>query len=184
MFILGSKRYIIFKIVDIDDRPVTGRKLTDFSVLFLRNGAACSDALDLKELGEGRYSVTYTPSAVGNDYLELRDAANDFSVLDSEDIVDQNDFSGGSGAVSLTQHYGGTDALKVTESAPDSFTLYVFLSSDWDAGRRTPGYATGSTRLSSTGAWLSEIPVPAGTYHLVLIGFRTSKVIRPYLKVQ
>lgn len=184
MFILGNRRYITFRIVDIDDQPVLGRTLEDLSVLFLRNNELCSDPLEFQDLGNGRYSVMYTPSATGHDYLELKDIENDISIIDEDDIVSQDDILGESETVQLNQHYGGSNALLIREPNPDSYILQVFLSSDWDAGRRTDSYAVGSTAIQPTGAWATPLTVTKDTYHLVLMGFRTSKVIRPYLKVQ
>lgn len=184
MFIFGNKRYLTFRIVDIDDLPITGRKLQDLSVLFLRNNEPCTDPLELRELGLGRYVVMYTPSVAGHDYLEVKDIGNDITVVDEEDILSQDGLFGGGGAVVLDQDYGGANALAVTEANPEQYHVLVYDSNDWDSNRRGDSYALGSTAVSRTGQWLSQIPVPKGTYHVVIKAFRTSKVIKPYLKVQ
>lgn len=184
MFILGSPRYITFKITDASDTPVTGRTTADLSILFLRNNVACTDTLQMTEMGGGRYVLAYNPSGVGHDYVEIQDSANDLTVIDEEDIVNQDTIFGPGSVVIVDHNYGGADALRVSEPDPTKFKLYLFESGAWEDKERSDANAAGVTSLLSTGRWATSLPVVKGSYHVVLKAFRVSKVIRTNLIVQ
>ena len=184
MLPIGNTVYVDFRVVDTSSNPVAGLHLTDFTVVFRRNNAACADALTFLDLGSGEYSVTYTPSAKGHDYLELYNAANDLRVLYAEDIVDLSAVLGSGTVVSLTQDTGGSDALRVTSvTDPQNYQLQVYFSADWIAGRNAVPDAIGQSALDANGRWLSPVAVTTGTYHVIARKFRNVVVIKANLEV-
>jgi hypothetical protein len=185
--LVGRKRFINFRIVDVDSVPQSGRVLGDFQILFTRDGSSCSDALSLINSGSGRYILEYTPSAAGFDFLEVYDSPTDIRVQDEEEIdtIDSL-FAIGAFTVNLTQDYGGVSALKPDVSDPLNWTLFVYLSQDWQVGRREVDNAIGSTNLNAGGNWITTpIPVPINqTYHIIVkSNDDRTKVIAPFLKV-
>src|SRR5262245_19327381 len=97
----GRIRYIDFRLATLEGAPVTGRTLAVWSaapnrLIFLRDTAVCNDALGLKDYGDGRYTVSYSPSAPGHDYLEIYDQETDIAHIDIEDVVPP-DFAVGGG---------------------------------------------------------------------------------------
>jgi len=164
-------RYIEFRLVDLSSNPITGRVLSQLQVFFTRNAVVCTDPLSLVELGSGRYILEYTPSAAGHDYLEMYDPPSQIRIEDSEDIDDANTFFDLSATVGVSQDYGSIGRYKVIVSNPSSYVLYVFYTSDWDAGKTATNFALAATNIDSSGNWLSTpITLVHGTYNLVLFG--------------
>jgi hypothetical protein len=186
---VGTKRFIPWRIADVNGNPVTGRQLSALQVIFLRNAAACSDALNLNEIQPGLYFLEYTPSSTGEDYLDIYDATNDERLVDDEVIVTIATGDGGSGSglnvVQLSQDTGGVGALKVTLSDPSTYTLYVFVSQDWQSGRCSAADAVAQTAISSDGSWAeSSLTVLPGTYHVVAMSANgTVYVMRSFLQL-
>lgn len=169
MFVLNQASYFIFR----DD---TGLTSSDYTIVFLRNGVTCSDALTLNEFNNlGLYVANYTPTALGQDYLEFTNNHNNQRFICSERVEESSSGSSGgitisSNVVALTQNYGGPNNLKPFISNPTSFTLYIFKSSDWLIGNRSPGYSVGQTELDSSGNWItSTINVIPDTYNVVTL---------------
>ncbi len=186
MLYLGYKRYLHFRIVNTDSVPVLGLLLSDFELTYRHNNIEQSlDGFQLTENGEGRYCLSYTPAAVGTDFIELYHASSDIRIQDSEDIV-SDPYTGSENTtygVPLDHNYGGQDELRVLEDRPQDFKLYIYLSADWDLNKRSDDDAVGITSLDSGGRWLAKIPVSPEKYHIVLKKFRTVIVFRPYLQV-
>lgn len=189
MLPLGPTRYVDFTLADVNSTPIAGRTLADWSqspnhLIFLRNKVACTDVLSLHDYGDGRYTLSYAPSAAGHDYLEIWDAAEGLKVLDIEDIVSQTDLVGSSVVTVLLDHnYGGTDALRVDVPDPDNYTVQVFYSADWTEQRRNDADALGSAALDANGRWLKVIPVTSGIYTVVAKCFREVRILRYDLEV-
>jgi hypothetical protein len=183
VFLLGQTRYVDFKIVN-GGTPVTGVVKANLAIAFTRNAVACTDVLTLLELGAGRYTIRYTPSAAGHDFIEIDYAAAGFTLLSSEDIISSVTLLGGSSAISLTQNTPTANALKVT-SVPDpaNWTLYLYHSSDWQTGNTETYQAVASTQLEASGNWLfTPLSVTSGTYHVVIRnGAGAVQVIKAYL---
>lgn len=187
MALVGKARFIPIRIADLNSNPVTNRTLADLDVILLRNAEPCTDAVNLINIGDGLYFVSYTPSAVGDDYLEVYDQFYDLRFMDTETVdglssgggLDQGD------VVNLTQDYDGVGALKADVADPSSYTLYVFNSQDWVAGYRTGLTALASTAIDASGNWLlSPLPLVPGTYHLVLMNNQgATHVLRAFLTV-
>src|SRR6266702_4039782 len=165
---VGDSRFIYFRLSDANENPVTGRVQTDFAIIFTRSNAICTDVLTISEIGYGRYFANYTASAAGTDYLEIYDAGTDNRVIDVEPIVPTIAQTLSSNLVNLTQDFGKPGALAPTAIPdPADYTMYVFLSSDWQTGNRGIAYAKGQTGLNPNGSWRSPITVSHGTYHVV-----------------
>jgi hypothetical protein len=190
MFLFGSIRYVDFRI-QANGTTVTSLAQVDLAPHFTRNGVTCTDALTFTELGDGRYQFSYTPSAAGHDVLDIHwqssaDVTKFFFATNSEDIVAPAMLLGGSVVINLTQNTPTTNALKVTQVVnPAAFTLYVYLSSDWQAGNTDTSQAIASTQLDSSGNWLTAIlPLTPGTYHIVIRdSLGTVQVIQAYLQL-
>jgi len=187
---IGYIRNIDFRLVDTNSNPVPGRTLSVWGtspnqIFLLRNGAACADAFTLHDYGDGRYTITYSPSAPGHDYFLLYDSATDIRIIDIEDVV-RADFATGGIAqpVALDHNYGSPDALRLTGvSNPADFSILVFVSSDWDQNHRSDADAVGMSSLNGDGRWLKQILVTAGTYHIVARTFRQVLLMKVYLEV-
>lgn len=54
-----------FVVYDANDDPVTGLVNADFDKLLMKNGANSAVVATVAEVGSGRYTVTFTPNAVG-----------------------------------------------------------------------------------------------------------------------
>jgi hypothetical protein len=176
VFFRGGKRYVDFRLVNDDNAPVTGRRLADLSVAVRRNNQPVTEQLALAEHGQGEYTLSYTPSDSGHDYVEIYDEVLDIRVIDAEDI--QDSINSSARTVLLDQDFGGQDALRVQEDNPSTLTLLVYDSSEWEQGFQDVSHALGSTALRYDGRWVSQILVTGGTYHLVLSGFRFTKIFR------
>ena len=169
---VGTTRYIPWRIEDANSDPVTGRQLSDLQVIFLRDAAVCSDTLNLRETQSGLYFLEYTPTAVGEDYIDIYDATNDVRLVDDEVIVGTSGASGTSGMniVQLTQDTGGVGALKVVLPDPSTYTLYVFVSQVWQSGQSSPTDAVAHTAINDDGSWATTpLSVLPGTYHIVVM---------------
>lgn len=171
---VGTKRYIPWRIEDANSDPVTGRQLSDLQVIFLRDAAACSDTLNLSETQSGLYFLEYTPTGVGEDYIDIYDATNDARLVDDEVIETLAGTSGtgtsGMNIVQLTQDTGGVGALKVVLPDPSTYTLYVFVSQVWQSGQSSPTDAVAHTTINDDGSWATTpLSVLPGTYHIVVM---------------
>src|SRR5208282_4413502 len=88
MGVVGQLRYVDFRVLDNSNVPVTSLSLSNFAVnptppidyeysntqstiLFERDDVACLDALTLFNHLDGRYTLMYTPSAIGHDYVDI-----------------------------------------------------------------------------------------------------------------
>jgi hypothetical protein len=184
MYFIGQERYIEFRMYDLQENPVTGLLLSNFTVIFTRNASSCSDTLTLVENGGGLYTLNYTPSTIGHDYIDMYNSTYDIRIQDSDDIYQVDIFvSGGSGAgiYTVTQNTGGSNALQLTVSNPQNYVIYAFLSSNWIVGQNTANYAYGSTTTDTSGNWLESISLPAGTYHIVALWNTNQIVLAAYL---
>ena len=173
---LNQKRYIDFCIVDVDSNPVPNRTLADWTITFTRNSEPCPDPLSLHDYGDGRYTITYTPSAAGHDHVEIRDDVADCDIVDIEDI-DDSEVGLSLPVTEFNENHGGLGQLRVTESNPSSWALYVYKTSDWATGQRTTADAVGSTLLDAQGNCLHSVFVLPGTYNIVIRSVNTIKVI-------
>ena len=124
----------------------------------------------ISELGTGRYFASYTPSAVGSDYIEIYDSGTDTRIEDVETIE-------------TSENQGAPNALKITQvTSPEKYVLYVFDSQDWQNGNQSVSYSLGQTGLNPNGTWQSKIEVMYGTYHIVIVGATQTIVISPFLE--
>lgn len=84
--------------------------------------------------------------------------------------------------ITLTQDYPTAGALKVTQvPSPETFTLYVFLYSDWQVGNQSSIYAKGQTGLNADGTWQQPVCVLSGVYNIVVTNGTTTCVIASHL---
>ena len=173
MLTVGQKVYFDFWIWDTSTTsdgnlvPVPGRTLSDWTVFFRRDVDACGEVLDSVDHGDGHYTVSYTPSLPGHYYLEIYDPTYDVSNVDTEEIAPSPTVENAP-VVGLDQDYGSPGALRITQPNPSSYTLYVFRTSDWIAGKRDSTYAEGSTALDNQGNWINPVKVVPDVYNLVL----------------
>ncbi|TSA40054.1 hypothetical protein D4R30_00240 [archaeon] len=181
---VGRKRFIPFRIADVAGDPVLGRVLGDFQVTFLRDGVTCHDGLTVEESGSGLYCLTYTPTAVGQDYVELYDTVHDLRISDDESIDDT--LLEGTVIFALTQDTGGVGALKADVRYPQTFTLYVFKSQVWQSGDHNSLSATAFTHLDASGNWLTTpLLVLRDVYHVVLMNsLGETHVIRSFFDLR
>lgn len=163
---VGQPRSIYFRLADLNNTPVLGATLTSLAVTLVRDSAPANDPLSLIDKGDGSYLLEYAPSAPGQDTLTITDAANGLVYTDIETIFNDDGFYGLPGTRTLTQDYGGTDALRLSYPSLSGYTLYAFLSRVWIAGNQKTSHAAASTRLDGSGKW--SLTVLPGTYHLVL----------------
>lgn len=76
----------------------------------------------------------------------------------------------GEGAISVDHDYGGTDALAYIVdggAAVDDAVVQAFLTTDYNAGRRTRNYVKAETRTNAAGRWETEMRLNAGQYTIV-----------------
>jgi hypothetical protein len=189
MLPVGRTRYIDFALVDVDGDPITGRTVSSFvqapnKLIFLRNTLPCQDVLTLKDYEDGRYTLSYLPSAAGHDYVQIYDSETDISVIDVEDVVPMDFAFGGAAALYAIDHnFGGADALRMLVESPQDWTLYVYQTDDWDYNRRGEDDAAGVTSLDENGRWKLQLSVQAGNYNIVLRKFREVKLVKIKLEV-
>ncbi|MGC1582132.1 MAG: hypothetical protein WA766_11645 [Candidatus Acidiferrales bacterium] len=200
---VGTERYIISRVVDLSNAPVTGITLADFVVnptlpvpgitdeysdlvynlIFERDTVACSDTLSWLDLQDGRYSLMYTPSAIGNDYIDIWYGPYGIRTIDNE-VIQTAGGNESSNVVSLNQNYQSSDKYLITVPNPQTYALYVYNSSDWVQGRQDTLYALGTTALDTSGNWINSIVVlDPGTYHIVIISTTTIVVAFPFVVV-
>jgi hypothetical protein len=186
MALVGSKRYIEFRIADTDGNAITNRDLAATTVgqrvlvSLFRDTVACADVVTLTNWSSGRYYASYTPSASGHDYLEIYDELYDLRFIDAEDI------EASSIVEDLTQDLGGSGKYKVVDANPARFTLLVYRSFDWQSGRTDSSYSLAATRIDASGNWVdSPLSVLPDTYHLVLTDSSSGeiRIIATFLKV-
>lgn len=181
MLPIGIARNIDFSLADLNSNPVPGRTLAVWQaapnrLIFLRNQVACEDPLSLTDYGDGRYTLSYQPSSPGHDYLQIYDSATDLRVTDVEDIVPAGFALGESSVYTLD----GAGALRVTLPGAQDYTVQVYLSSDWEGGRRSDADSMGASLVHPDGSWVSAIRVPSGTYHIVASKTGSQQVIKAY----
>lgn len=175
---VSRTRYIEFRLVDISGNPVTGQTLSDFVILFTRDNVACTDPLTLVEGTLGHYVCEYVPTAAGHDYVELYHTATDTRIEDAEDIDSTATFFDLSGSVQVTQDYGGVGRLVPTTLSPQNYTLYAFLSIDYQSGNYSPAFAKGFTALDTSGNWITTpMTLLPDTYHFVLLDSSSTRIV-------
>ena len=180
MAYVGTKRFIYFRLLDINSNPVTGRVQSQFSIIFTRNNTESPDTLTVTEIGAGRYFASYTPSTTGTDYVEIYDAATSIRAEDVEvielsltQILEDTGIAGN--VVVVNQDYGGAGVLRPSVSNLSTYVLYAFLSSNWSIGNTNPAYAVASYQMDSTGNW--SFSLASNTYNLVLINDAGSVIV-------
>lgn len=188
MLPIGRTRFIDFALADAASAPVPGRTLASWRaspshLLFLRDMAACTDVLSLHDYGDGRYTVSYSPSAPGHDFLQVYDQPTDIQVTDIEDIVPADFAVGGGSVFALDENFGSPGQLLVTLPSPGTYLLQVYASSSWEQGLRSDAYAVGVSPVNADGTWQRAISVPSGVYHIVAVKFRSQHIVKPYLGV-
>lgn len=185
---VGTTRYIDFRIVDLSGNPVTGLALGNFTTYFTRNGSTCSDVLALADKGTGRYLASYIPLAAGFDFVELYNLTNDVRIQDAEQIDTPETFFGISATtVNLTQDYGFVGALQLTGIAqPQTYTIYLFRSQDWQSGNTAVPYAIAATPVDTRGNWVTTpLILNKDTYHVVAMNaIGAVFVLSSFLQVQ
>lgn len=208
MGFVNQRRYIDFRIVDNSGHPVTnvtsaplvtqvGSTIGPFTVnpvppitpeynsntiIFQRNDVNSTDILSIFNHEDGRYTLMYTPSGPGHDYVDLYDHDYNTRIIDRTEIA--NIATNNSIVVFLNQDFSSVGFLNITVSHPEGYTLFVFNSTDWVDGRQTSTDAIGSSALTTAGNWVTTIPVPVpGTYHIVLMKPGTTIVAFPFVVV-
>lgn len=106
-----------------------------------------------------------------------------------------------SNVFSINQNYPTTNALLVTISDPQLYTIYIFKYSDWIVGRQNPLYSLAQSAVNPDGTWqgvfnpisqtYSEITLPetendgsaASPYTVVAIQGTTSQSVIINLQV-
>jgi hypothetical protein len=204
MGFVGQTRYVDFRVVDVSNNPVTTIILSSFvvnpalptpgivdeysptqnTIMFERNNVPCSDGLSLTNHQDGRYTLNYTPTAIGHDYVDIWVAAAGIRALDEEEIANASGSSSSSNVTALNEDYLSPDNLLIRVAHPETFTLFIFNSSDWEQGRTDTLNAIGNTSLDTAGNWVNSIVVPdASTYHIVIISSTATQVAFPFLVV-
>jgi hypothetical protein len=187
MLAFGVTRYVDFVVKQIDGSAVSGLGLGSFSIVFLRDNLPCSDTLSLTGHSNGLYTVSYTPSDAGHDFLQLTYAAAGVVIEDNEDIVPASVFNPSSLNLStiLNHDYPTPGNLLVSIPNAVNYRVYVFRSSDWDGLLRDPDYALGYSALDSAGHWAQTVTVIDGTYDIVAISIdgHSTVIIKSYLSV-
>lgn len=180
MAVVGDSRFVYFSLADENGNPVTGRAKANFTITFTRGNVACTDVLTVSEIGGGRYFASYTADAPGTDYLGLYDPGTDTLIEDVEQIE-----GGATKLVTLNQDYGHAGALAFTAVPdPQDYTVYAFLSADWQTGNQRTAYAKGQSGLNPNGTWQTTIIVAPGVYNIVALNGTNTYLIAVYLTVQ
>lgn len=76
----------------------------------------------------------------------------------------------GSGSVLVDHNYGGPDALAyraANGTGVNDADIYVYLKSDYDAGRRGVNYVLARTKTNVTGRWTQPVMLDPETYTLI-----------------
>jgi len=77
----------------------------------------------------------------------------------------------GSGNIAVNHNYGGTDALRVLNSATnapvDEVSIIAYVKADYDAGNFGESFVRARSITGSDGRWLSPMQLDAETYTLV-----------------
>lgn len=178
---VGEVIYVDFWILN-NTMPVPGRALSDWWIDFYRNNAPCGDVLSLVDHGDGHYTVSYTPSYPGHDYLKIYDPLYDNSYINTEDI-DQSDLILYASSTGVNQDYGSQGSLKVQVANPSQYTLYLYTTSDWISGKRDDNSAAGFTALDNQGNWINGVIVSPDTYTVVLKSAKEVIVLRTNLQI-
>lgn len=203
MGFIGQTRYLDFRVVDLNSNPITGILLSTFvvnpmpaateetdeysptqnTIIFERDNVPCTDVLSLFDHQDGRYTLLYVPTAAGHDYVDTWVAAYGIRDIDIEEIAN-TDTSLSSNVANLNQDYLSPGYLRITAANPQTYTLFVFNSSDWEQGRQDTSFALGSSSLDTSGNWVNTLTVATpGTYHIVIMNSTTTQVAFPFLSV-
>lgn len=178
MVLISVPRYIEFTLLDGSSVPITGVTLSDLGIFFTRNTVTCTDPLSLVYLSNGRYVLEYTPTTTGHDYIEITYAPTNKLVINTEDIYSSRMLLGETQTISFTQDWGSVGRFKVTLDNPNTYTLYVFNSSDYAIGKNIPTYALASTGIDTNGNWVTpSITLLHGTYSVVLFGSSGARIL-------
>lgn len=76
----------------------------------------------------------------------------------------------GRGAIPVDHNYGGTDALAYKTSTGRGIadaTIYAYLKSDYEAGRRSANYIIAESRTNVHGRWRAPMMLDPAKYKLV-----------------
>lgn len=78
-----------------------------------------------------------------------------------------SDIPTGLGAVAVDHNYGGTDALRYVDGAGsgiDNADIWIYLKSDYDAGRVSSNYVKAKTNTDVNGRWANPVNLDPATY--------------------
>jgi hypothetical protein len=164
---VASFRYVYFRIQS-GGVGTAGLTNASFTIVFLRNNVACTDVLTITDLTGGLYSASYTPTAAGTDYLDIFEPVSALRATFTAEIEPLT------GLACLTQTVTGLPAGTLN---PQTYVLYIYLTSDWTNGNRGSAYAKGQTGLNTDGSWKTSIYVVSGVYTIVLINSLTTLVL-------
>src|SRR5271170_3823243 len=148
MGVVGQTRYCDFRVLDNNNNPVTSLALSDFEInpteispwpeysttvnviIFERNDTDCTDSLTLFNHNDGRYTLLYTPTAIGHDYVDIwvcplqisapLDYLNGVRAIDESEIATPGGGGGSftSDSAQLNQDFGAPGQLLITQ-VPD-----------------------------------------------------------------
>jgi hypothetical protein len=157
--------------------------LTDLRAQLLDSeGQAASSVITsgFVNLGNGNYAWTYNsfPDTFSG-FVRFWSAANPSDTWLSE-LISNNDSGGGEDCdfchVSVDHDYGGTNNLTYqTEDGAGVYraTIYIYLRSDYDAGRRDTDFVIDSATTDVDGHWERPVLLDPGEY--VLLFFKRGR---------
>lgn len=180
----GRTHFVNFRVYNTSGTAVAGLLLSNFSVLFFVDNVVCTVPLILTQIATGLYSCTYVPEIAGFYYLELYNSTYNARISDGVEIDTLATFFGLSSNIALTQNYGSTNKFQVTLPNPQSYTLYIYNSSDWTVGNTSMPYVVNSTAIDTNGNWVTPtLNVVSGTYNIVITNSTSTKVLAAFLVV-
>jgi hypothetical protein len=167
---VATQIYLYARVQDASGNPVAGLTKASFTIVFLRNNAACTDFLNVIDMTGGLYSIGYIPTTAGIDYVDIFEPITKCRTVSTYTVRPLT------GLASLTSIVTG---LPTGILSPENYVLSIYLDSDWINGNRGVAYAKGQTGLNSDGTWKHSIPVLSGTYTIVLRNTTTTIVLAP-----
>lgn len=132
----------------------------------------------LVHIGYGRYYAELDPSVIATPgtHIETRYKGPDTADTpgDSVDVVafdpTQGDACFGLGAILVDHNYGGPDNLRYTDPSGvpiDNARIYIYLKSDYDAGRTGIEYLKGCSETDVNGRWKRAVMLDPEIYSIV-----------------
>ena len=129
--------------------------LVSLVIRLFRDGEQAGDPVQIEDLGDGWFRISYVPSWDGFDQLQVAAPSYGFELWDPE----------APSSVHRVDHdFRIPNSLRFYHPEADRFRIRIFRWTDWLRGRQDSAFYLAESALDSSGRWLTPVFLHAGKY--------------------